>query len=340
MRVLLGSGGFRTPERIAFLTDRMRALFGPAEYVLFIPHALADHDGYLRLMLERGLHAGYRLVGLHGCPDPAEAIARAPAVFVGGGNTFRLLAALYRLNLLGPLRARVAAGLPYLGVSAGCNVACPTIKTTNDMPITAPPALDALGLVPFQVNPHYFTGQTHIKQGDGYHEHFGETRDDRLREFHEMNATPVVGLWEGGALWCEGGSVRLLGSAARVFRKGLPAVDVEAGAELGGLLAGGGPAVAYTVAVTFADAARGDEWLAWMRGGHVAQVIAGGAVSAEVVELDVASGRAFEARYLFASREAFAAYEREHAPRLRADGLARFGPEQGVSYRRSVGEVR
>lgn len=340
MRVLLGSGGFRTPQRVAFLAGEMRAFFGPADYLLFVPHALADHDGYLRVMHERGLHAGYRLVGLHTAADPAEAVLKAPGLFVGGGNTFRLLAALYRMNLLGPIRARVAAGMPYLGVSAGCNVACPTIKTTNDMPITAPPSLDALGLVPFQVNPHYFTGQPHVKHEGGYAEHFGETRDERLREFHEMNAAPVVGLWEAGALWCEGGEVRLNGAPARVFRKGLPAVDVAPPAALHELLADRGPRVAYTVAVTFADAAVADEWLAWMRGGHVAAVIAGGASAAEVVELDAESGREIEARYTFASREAFAAYERDHAPRLRAEGLARFGPERGVSYRRRVGVVR
>jgi dipeptidase E len=129
--------------------------------------------------------------------------------------------------------------LPYLGVSAGTNVACPAIKTTNDMPIVQPPSLDALGLVSFQVNPHYFTGQTFVKGDDGsFHEHFGETRDDRLREFHEMNDTPVVGLWEAGLLRCEGGRVELSGASARVFRKGQTAVDVAPGTDLAGLLGG------------------------------------------------------------------------------------------------------
>jgi dipeptidase E len=112
------------------------------------------------------------------------------------------------------------------------------MKTTNDMPITQPPSLAALGLVPFQVNPHYFTGQTWVKRGDAYHEHYGETRDDRLREFHEMNDTPVVALSEAGLLRVEGGSVRLLGAPARVFRKGREPVDVEPGVALDELLAG------------------------------------------------------------------------------------------------------
>src|SRR5262249_41086259 len=145
----------------------------------------------------------------------------------------------YRLDLLGPMRERVRAGVPYLGVSAGTNVACPTMKTTNDMPIVAPPRLDALGLVPFQVNPHYFNGPVYRTAGDGDQEHYGETRDARLREFHEMNDTPVIGLWEGGLLRVEGGNVLLLGARARVFRKGQEPVDVEPGARVEGVMGEG-----------------------------------------------------------------------------------------------------
>lgn len=236
MRVLLGSGGFRTPERVAALSAAMRAHFGDIRQLLFVPFALADHDGYVRTMTDRGLNAGYDLIGLHRHPDPIAAVLNAEGLFVGGGNTFRLLASLYRLGLLGPIRERVRGGMPYLGVSAGCNVACPTIKTTNDMPIVQPPSLDALGLVPFQVNPHYYAGSNFVRRGDGFVEHFSETRDDRLREFHEENATPVVGLWEAGLLHCDGESVRLATAPARVFRRGEPPVDVEPGVELTGLL--------------------------------------------------------------------------------------------------------
>jgi dipeptidase E len=238
MRILLGSGGFRTPERLALLAAEMHGFFGPVERLLFVPYALADHDGHVRVFTEKGLHAGYPLDGIHRHADPIRAVREAPALFVGGGNTFRLLAELYRHGLLEPIRERVRAGVPYLGISAGCNVACPTIKTTNDMPITQPPSLAALGLVPFQVNPHYFSGATWVKGADSFHEHYGETRDDRLREFHELNETPVVGLWEAGLLRIEGGRVRLLGAPARVFRKGREPADVEPGASLDDLLAG------------------------------------------------------------------------------------------------------
>jgi dipeptidase E len=122
--------------------------------------------------------------------------------------------------------------VPYLGISAGTNVACPTIKTTNDMPIVQPPGFAALGLVPFQVNPHYYLGSNWVKQGDAFQEHFSETRDERIREFHEMNDTPVVGLWEGGLLECQDDRVRLHAAPARLFRKGFDPLDVEPGTEL------------------------------------------------------------------------------------------------------------
>jgi dipeptidase E len=236
MTILLGSGGFRTPERVAVWANQMRAVLGDVRRVLFVPFALADHDGYVRIFNERGLNAGYALDGLHTHRDPVAAIRRAEEILVGGGNTFRLLATLYRLNLLEPIRERVAEGMPYLGISAGTNVACPTIRTTNDMPIVEPPSLDALGLVPFQVNAHYYTGTNFVRHGDQFVEHFGETRDDRLREFHEENDTAVVGLWEGGILRIDSGRVTLIASAARVFRRGQPPRDVEDGADLSEML--------------------------------------------------------------------------------------------------------
>jgi dipeptidase E len=237
MRVLLGSGGFRTPERVGQLAAAMRAFFGDAGRLLFVPYALADHDGYVKAMTERGLHAGYELDGIHRHGNPARAVEEARGIFIGGGNTFRLLNDLYRLGLLDVIRDRVRHGLPYLGVSAGTNVACPAIKTTNDMPIVQPPSFDALGLVLFQVNPHYFTGKTFVKGADGsFQEHFGETRDDRIREFHEENDTPVLGLWEGGLLRAEDGTLALAGAPARLFRKGFDPVDFLPGADLGGLL--------------------------------------------------------------------------------------------------------
>ena len=158
--------------------------------------------------------------------DPAAAVREAQAIAVGGGNTFRLLELLYEKKLLDPIRHRVNAGIPYVGWSAGSNVACPTIRTTNDMPIAEPPSLKALNLVPFQVNPH-FTDAVIPNHG-------GETRSERLQEFLEANpAMPVLALREGSTLRVEGESWSLLGErAARIFRHGAGPIEVEPGASL------------------------------------------------------------------------------------------------------------
>jgi dipeptidase E len=173
---------------------------------------------------------GLALDSLHEAPDPATAVAKAEAIFTGGGNTFRLLDAVQRLGLVDRIRARVAEGMPYTGASAGTNLACPTIRTTNDMPIVEPASLAALGLVPFQINPHYLDpepGSTHM----------GETREQRLLQYHEENALPVVGLREGAMLRVDGDRVTLLGlKGARIFRRGMDPVEAEPGTELNDLL--------------------------------------------------------------------------------------------------------
>lgn len=215
----------------------MRNHFGTIRKLLFVPYALQDHQQYVINLLQRGLDAGFEIDGIHSHPDPVRAVWEAEGIFVGGGNTFRLLKSLYDYELIDVIRSKVQAGLPYLGISAGCNVACPTIRTTNDMPIVEPPTLQALGLVPFQVNPHYVRGaMAYQDEAGNYHAHFGETRDDRLREFHEENTTPVIGLWEGGLLDCDGRHVQLIGTPARIFHRGQPAVEVESGVELSKLL--------------------------------------------------------------------------------------------------------
>ncbi len=238
MKLLLGSGGFRTEQRVTFLVKQMRSFFGDVKRILFVPYALADHDGYVKMLIDRGLHAGYELDGIHNHADPIEAVHHAEAIYVGGGNTFRLVTELHGRDMLGIIRQRVRSDLPYMGVSAGSNVACPTLMTTNDMPIVMPPSFETLGLTTFQINPHYFNGQTHVELADGsFQAHFGETRDDRIREFHEMNDMPVVGLWEGGVLRYENNKWQLKGSAARVFLKGKEPQDMQADSELGELLA-------------------------------------------------------------------------------------------------------
>jgi dipeptidase E len=182
--------------------------------VAFVPYALADHDGYAGRVRERFAGMGYELDPVHAAAEPAAVVEQADAVFIGGGNTFRLLGWMYDRGLIAAIRARAAAGMPYIGSSAGSNVACVTIKTTNDMPIVEPPSFEALALVPFNINPHYI-------DPDPSSTHQGETREERIRQFHEENTPVVVGLREGSLLRIEGARVTLKGSTgARVFRRG------------------------------------------------------------------------------------------------------------------------
>lgn len=237
MRLLLGSGGLSTPARRTAWSTELGDFLGPVRTVLFVPYALADHDGYTSMVAERGFHAGREIVGIHRARSAKAAVSKAEAIYVGGGNTFRLLDALERAGLLKAIRARVAAGMPFVGISAGTNLACPTIRTTNDMPIVWPRAATALDLVPFQINPHYVDGAFHLKEGRRYRPYGGETRDVRLTEFHEMNEVPILALREGSILRVEGARGRVVGaSGARLFRRGKPVLDLPVGADVSHLL--------------------------------------------------------------------------------------------------------
>lgn len=192
----------------------LRDFLGARRRVAFIPFAAHDRDAYTAKVRERLGRMDAEVVPL----DAAE------AVFVGGGNTFRLQATLYARDLLETIRERVRSGaLSYIGSSAGTVIAAPTMRTTNDMPIVQPPSFDSLGLVPFQINCHYL-------DPDPGSTHKGETREERIREFHEENETPVVGLREGSMLRVENDEVRLLGEkTARLFRRGQQPAEVAPG---------------------------------------------------------------------------------------------------------------
>jgi len=156
-------------------------------------------------------------------------VASAEAFYVDG-NTFRLLATLQRLGLMTVLRQRVLDGAPYLAASAGTNLACPTIRTTNDMPIVEPSDFGALALVPFQINPHYLDPPSGGR-------HMGESREQRVLQFHEENDVPVLGVREGGWLTRDGDRLQLTGSSARLFRRGVEPHEVAPGSDLSDLLA-------------------------------------------------------------------------------------------------------
>jgi len=208
----------------------IRSFLRDVKRVLFVPFALHDREKYAATAKQRFAKMGYELSSIHTADDPVRAVNHTDAVFIGGGNTFRLLKALYDFDLLGPIRDRVAAGVPYIGSSAGSNVAGPTIRTTNDMPIVQPPSFDALGLVSFQINPHYLDPDPNSR-------HMGETREERILQFLEENDTPVAALREGAMLRIENGETILRGSTgARIFRKGLDAIETLPGAHLNAFL--------------------------------------------------------------------------------------------------------
>jgi dipeptidase E len=210
--------------------EEIRDFLGDVKRVLFVPFALQDRDAYAATAKARFAKMNYDLSSIHEANDPAQAIEQTEAMFIGGGNTFRLLKNLYDLNLIDPIRRRVAAGMPYIGSSAGSNVATPTIKTTNDMPILQPPSFDALNLVWFQTNPHYL-------DADENSTHMGETREQRLLQYLEENDTPVAALREGAMLRIENGETLLKGSSgARIFRRGLEPVEMSPGDQLDALL--------------------------------------------------------------------------------------------------------
>ena len=211
-------------------TEAIRAVLGDRGSLLFVPFASSDPDTYTSVIRQALAPAGTEVTSLHQARDLIVAVAEAQAVFVGGGNSFRLLRALTTLGVLEPLRQAVRAGVPYLAASAGANLACPTIRTTNDMPIVEPGSLAALGLIPFQLNPHYL-------DPDPRSPHRGETRPQRIAEFLEENDVPVLGLREGAWLQVSGTQAHLSGrNTGRLFRRHTGPTDIPVGADLSYLL--------------------------------------------------------------------------------------------------------
>ena len=196
--------------------------------ILFVPYAAVTftYDEYERKVQNRFDEIGVRVRSVHKCSDPIRAVIEAEAICVGGGNTFALTKKMQEQGLIAAIRERVLTGAPYVGWSAGSNVTCPTICTTNDMPIVQPQSFRALGLIPFQINPHYLD---HNPEG-----HAGETREQRILEFIEANpGVYVAGLREGCMLRIEEGKAQLIGSRPlRIFRKGDPIREVNAGEDI------------------------------------------------------------------------------------------------------------
>src|SRR6266404_6131716 len=212
--------------------EEIKNFLGKIDNMIFFPFALHDRDAYSAKAAERFSAMGYALKSAHRVRDPKKSIEETNAVFIGGGNTFRLLKALQDLDLLDPIRRKIKDGAPYIGTSAGSNVAGPTIKTTKDMPIVQPRSFDSLGLVPFQISPHF-------QDPDPNSTHMGETQEERILQFLEENETPVVGIREGAWLVCENSAVTLKGDAgARIFRRGEAPVEAKPGDNIVDLVGG------------------------------------------------------------------------------------------------------
>jgi dipeptidase E len=208
----------------------IRDFAGNRKRVVFVPFAIHDRRAYAAKAEERFRDMSMSLTSVHDFSNMRRAIEEAEIIFVGGGNTFRLLKGLYDHDLLDPIRAGVAAGALYIGSSAGSIVAGPTLKTTKDMPIVQPPSFEALGLIPFQISPHYL-------DPDPSSTHMGETQEERILQFLEENDTPVLGLREGSMLRVQDGAVTLKGSnCARVFQTGARPIEVSPGSDLQALL--------------------------------------------------------------------------------------------------------
>jgi dipeptidase E len=201
---------------LEYLLTTLEIHFSQCAEILFIPYARpggVSHDNYTDTVRSAFAKINKTVKGLHEFDNPVEAIQKAQGIFIGGGNTFLLVAQLYQNKVMEVIATAVESGTPYLGSSAGSNVTGLTMQTTNDMPIIYPTSFKTLGLIPFNLNPHYLDADLQSK-------HMGETRETRIKEFHAFNDTPVLGLREGSWLEVSGSTILLKGGlTARLFRQ-------------------------------------------------------------------------------------------------------------------------
>ncbi|HKX85801.1 MAG TPA: dipeptidase PepE [Flavobacterium sp.] len=227
--ILASTSTLYNGEYLDYLLPTLKTHFEKVTTLLFIPYARPggiSHEEYTQKVSEVFRKININVKGLHEFENPTEAIQKAEAIFTGGGNTFLLVSQLYNNNLMMVLKNTIENGTPYLGTSAGSNIGGKTMNTTNDMPIVLPKSFDTLGLINFNLNPHYLDpieGSTHM----------GETRETRINEFHKISPIPVLGLREGSWLEAYGNNVILKGDlTARLFRAGEFAVEMAPGENL------------------------------------------------------------------------------------------------------------
>ncbi|WP_269221797.1 dipeptidase PepE [Flavobacterium sp. IMCC34518] len=216
-------------DYLEYILPELQLHFQNCKTILFIPYARPSgitHDEYTSKVAQAFGKINIVVKGIHEFENPQEAIHNAEGIFTGGGNTFLLVTQLYKNDLMNILADTVKAGTPYLGTSAGSNICGLTMQTTNDMPIIYPPSFQTLGLIPFNLNPHYL-------DPDHQSQHMGETRETRIKEFHAFNTLPVLGLREGSWLEVKGDKITLKGNLqARLFRQNLLPEELETGSDL------------------------------------------------------------------------------------------------------------
>lgn len=225
MRLLLISNSTRAGEAyLEYPKEHIRNFLGKDRLrCLFLPYAgvTISFDEYEARVRERFAEIGHDVRSIHHASDPVAAVEQADAIIVGGGNTFQLIKMIQEFGLIDPVRKKVLAGTPYVGWSAGSNVTCPSIRTTNDMPILEPESFNAFHLVPFQINPHY----TDLNPPG----HAGETREDRILEYLAANpGDTVLGLREGCMFVVEENQMKLIGDkTVRMFRFSQSPVELD-----------------------------------------------------------------------------------------------------------------
>jgi len=214
---------------LEYILPTLKSHFENCQEIVFIPYARPGgitHDEYTQKVAETFKTINISVKGLHEFDNPIEALEKAQGIFTGGGNTFLLVKQLHEKNIMDVLKKVVENGTPYLGSSAGSNITGISMQTTNDMPIVYPPSFKTLGLLPFNLNPHYLDVDLQSK-------HMGETRETRIKEFHAFNDIPVLGLREGSWLEVTGETIILKGNlTARWFTANNEAVELETGTRL------------------------------------------------------------------------------------------------------------
>jgi dipeptidase E len=219
-------------DYLDYLLEPLKIHFKNVKTILFIPFARPggiSHEDYTKIVKLAFSKIDKSVRGLHEFENPKEAINTAEGIFTGGGNTFVLVDQLYKINVIDTLKTAIESGTPYVGTSAGSNICGLTIGTSNDMPIAYPPSFKTLGLVPFNINPHYLDPNPNST-------HMGETRETRIQEFHQFNSQPVIGLREGSYLEVVGSRTTLKGPLnARVFEKDKTPYEIESESDVSNL---------------------------------------------------------------------------------------------------------